>query len=127
MGRAAVVTRILVRACGLVLVALGVLFWLGIAKTLVPLHMLVGLVLVLCLWTIAVLALRARVGAGPAAGAIAWGFVTVALGVTQTRIMPGSLHWIVQVVHLAVGMVAVGMADGLTRRILAHPSTVATA
>jgi hypothetical protein len=48
-------------------------------------------------------------------GAIAWGLFVVVLGVMQGAILQGDLHWIVQVAHLLVGMVAMGMAHGLAR------------
>jgi hypothetical protein len=35
-------------------------------------------------------------------------------------ILPGDLHWIVQVVHLAFGLAAMGFAEALTRRIRAR-------
>ncbi|MDB4949863.1 MAG: hypothetical protein JWM27_2512 [Gemmatimonadetes bacterium] len=126
MQRAAAVTRILVRAAGIVQIVLGLLLWLGYAKGLVSVHMLVGLVLVLGLWILAGLALRAGAGAGPMAVAVAWGIVVVALGLTQTRLLQGSLHWIVQAVHLLVGLGAMGQAEGLAARVLTRPAATAT-
>ncbi len=49
------------RISGLTAVVLGVLFWTGNALTLLPIHMLAGFVLVLTLWILALLALRAGV------------------------------------------------------------------
>src|SRR5690348_18499139 len=63
---ATTVLEILTRILGALLIALGLLFWTGNARTLVPLHMLLGitLVLVLALWALAVLAAVARVNLG---------------------------------------------------------------
>jgi len=69
MKTTATVALMLVRLCGLVLVTLGILFWTGNALTLIPVHMLVGLVLVLALWTLAGLAAAAGVRPPPSSGA----------------------------------------------------------
>ena len=94
----------------------GVLFWTGNAYPLIPFHMLSGLILVITLWVIAVKAARRGVSLLAVAGAIAWGLFVVVLGVMQGAILQGDLHWIVQVAHLLVGMVAMGMAHGLARQ-----------
>jgi hypothetical protein len=107
----------LVRLTGLFQIVTGLLFWTGNALTLIPLHLLSGLVLVLSLWTLAVLALRGGVGPGLVALSALWGLLVVALGVTQTRLLPGELHWIVQLLHLLVGLVALGLAGAMVGRI----------
>ncbi len=117
MRTATTVAQMLVRASGLLLIVLGVLFWTGNALSLIPLHMLLGLVLVLSLWTLAVIAARAGVSRGLVALAIVWGLVVLALGITQTRLLPGSAHWVIQVLHLLVGLGAMGQAEGLAARI----------
>jgi len=121
MRIAATVAQNLVRLSGLVLIVLGILFWTGNALALVPLHILAGLVLVLCLWTLAAVALRAGVPAGLAVLAFAWGLLVVALGLTQTNLLVGSAHWLIQVLHLAVGVSAIGIAEGLGVRIKSAP------
>jgi hypothetical protein len=102
-----------VRATGLVMLVLGLLIWTGIADAIVPIHMLIGLVLAVALWTTAYLALRA--GAKPAlpAVAIAWGLFMVLYGATQKNILPADGHTAVQVVHLLVGIVAIGLGEAL--------------
>ena len=117
MKTAATVCQMLVRVIGPIMIILGILFWTGNALSLVPLHMLLGLVVVLLLWILAALAAVARVPAGMVALAAVWGLVVVALGVTQSGLMPGELHWIIQVLHLAVGIVALVLADRLGRLI----------
>jgi hypothetical protein len=47
------VAHLVVRVLGPILILLGLVFWTGNALVLVPVHMLLGLVLVLALWTIA--------------------------------------------------------------------------
>jgi len=117
MKTTATVASWLVRLAGLFQIATGLLFWTGNALALLPFHMLSGLVLVLSLWTIAVVALRGGVGAGLVALAVLWGLLVVVLGVTQTQLLPGELHWIVQLLHLLVGLAAMGLAQAMVGRI----------
>lgn len=117
MKTATTVAQMVVRFSGLILIVLGILFWTGHALSLVSLHMLLGLILVLALWVLAFLGARARVGAGFVAFAIVWGIVVLFLGLTQASLLPGSLHWIIQVLHLLVGLGAMGVGDRLGERI----------
>jgi hypothetical protein len=122
MRTAALVLQMLVRLCGLVLIVLGILFWTGNAGTLIPVHMLLGLVLVISLWALAFLAARAGAPIAQVVVAIVWGLVVPALGVTQDMLLTGDAHWVIQVLHLLVGLAAIGMAEGLGRRIKQSPA-----
>src|SRR5262245_17613946 len=127
MKTAATIAQMLVRLTGLTQIVLGVLFWTGNALTLIPVHMLVGSVLVLLLWSLAGMAFWAGVNRGLVALAIIWGVVVVALGMTQNQLLPGPAHWVIQVLHLLVGLAAIGMAEGLAVRIKQAPTLVAQA
>jgi hypothetical protein len=117
MNRAATIIQMLVRLTGFVQIGLGLLFWTGNALTLIPLHMLVGLIIVLGLWTLAGLAVWAGVNRGLIALAIVWGIITPIFGVTQAQLLPGPAHWVIQLLHLVVGLIALGLADNLATRI----------
>lgn len=117
MKTATTLAQMLVRATGLSLLVLGLLFWTGHALSLLQVHILLGFVLVLSLWALAILAARAGVSRGLVLLAIVWGFVTPALGLMHGRLMTGSSHWMMRVLHLLVGMAAMGQAEGLARRI----------
>jgi len=118
---ATTIVRTLIRLTGLVQIVLGVLFWTGNARGLIPLHMLVGFVLVLSLWVMAALAARAGVQPGLVALAAVWGLVVPVLGLAQDRLLPGSAHWLIQVLHLLVGLAAIGQGEALAARILRRP------
>jgi hypothetical protein len=117
MRTASRVMGMVVGITGLFQIVLGLLFWTGVAQFLIPLHMVVGIVFVLALWTTAGLAIKARAPIGPIALAFAWGAVVILLGVAQAQILPGPNHWIIRVLHLAVGLAAMAQAGGLARRI----------
>ena len=114
-----------IQAVGLVQLALGVLFWTGNALALVDLHELLGILLVLGLWTMAALAHRAGVPAGLIALAAVWGLVVPIVGFTQRELLPGSAHWVIQVIHLLLGIGLIGLAEVLATRAKARLAPVA--
>jgi hypothetical protein len=107
----------LIRVIGLVEIVLGALFWTNNSLSLIPLHMLLGIILVLALWILAGLGLRAQAPIGLVAGAFVWGLITAVFGMLQDGILPGDLHWIIRVLHLLIGLGAIGIAESLARRI----------
>ena len=109
------VVLILVRLCFLVLLVLGIVFWTGHGLSLIPLHMIVGIVLVLGLWVTSLLAAVARAPLGLALTGLLWGVITIAFGMKQMTLLPGPSHWIIQVVHLLVGMGAIALNERLAR------------
>ena len=102
-------------------VVLGIGFWTGHWTGLVNVHMAVGALFVLAFWVIAVRAIpRAK---GLSAFALLWGVVILAFGMMQQRILIGELHWIIRVLHLAIGVAAMSIAE----RLAAKQSIAATA
>jgi len=99
----------LLQLCGAGALLLGVAFWLGYAPGLTQLHIGLGLALVLLLWTLAWIALQRTARYGLATLAAVCGLFTWVLGVTQSQILPGSLHWVVQVTHLAVAGISIAL------------------
>lgn len=115
MKTAVTTLQLLMRLTFAVLIVLGILFWIGTARQLIPIHMMLGALFVVLLWVIAGMAARAHVGAGLVAFAIVWGLIVLALGMTQTRLLVGGAHWVIQVLHLLVAMAAIGIAERLAR------------
>lgn len=107
----------LIRVLGVILIVLGLLFWTGQALPLIPVHMLLGLVFAISLWTLAFLAARARVNSSLVLSTVLWGLLVLFLGVTQTRLLTGQIHWLIQILHLLVGLGAIGQAERLAASI----------
>lgn len=105
-----------VRTAGLIALVLGLIIWVGAPGALYPLHMLVGVILVAGLWVLAVLGLRAGTGPVLPAVAIAWGILTVIFGLNQVQVLPDN-QTLVEVAHLLVGIVAIGIGEALGARI----------
>jgi hypothetical protein len=117
MRTAITVVQMAIRLDALVLVTLGLLFWTGNAFNLIPIHMLLGIVLVLLLWVMAIFGAVNKAPIGLVAAAAVWGVLVVWLGLNQQTLVPGDLHWIIRVLHLLVGIAAVGLAEALGGRI----------
>jgi hypothetical protein len=113
MRTATTIIQMVLRVLGLVMIVLGLLFWTGNALNLIGLHMLLGITVVLLLWVLAIMAARSGVSLGLVALSIAWGLIVVALGITQNRLLPGDFHWVIKVLHLLVGIAALGIAERL--------------
>jgi hypothetical protein len=114
----ALAARWLVRITGLVQIVLGALFWTGNAVTLVSVHILVGLLLVVGLWTLAFFAARAGVQPGFVAVVVLWGLLLPVFGLNQDRLLTGDAHWVIRVLHLLVGLAAIGQGEGLAARMI---------
>jgi hypothetical protein len=113
-----------IRAGWLVQLALGLSFWTGNLLGLVDLHQLLGILLVLALWTQAALAARAGVERRLVAAGAVWGLVVVIVGLTQRDLLTGSAHWVIEVVHLLLGIGLIGLAENLATRAKARLAPV---
>ena len=104
---------VFMRAAMAVQVILGIGFWTGHWVNLVNVHMAIGSLFVIALWVIAGIgSAHGRPGRLVAFGFV-WGVVVLALGMTQQGILIGDLHWIIRVLHLAVGIAAMPIAERL--------------
>ena len=112
----------LARIAGVLALFLGLALWGGRLYGLINLHMALGVAVVLGLWGLAALALRRGDPPGFAIVAAIWGLATLALGPTQVRLLPGDLHWLVQVAHLLLGLGAIALAAALARSLRSTPA-----
>jgi hypothetical protein len=119
IGMQAVLTiaQWLVRITGVLQLIMGLLIWFENQFGLIQSHMLIGLVLVIALIVLAAVAARAGVPTGMAVSVAILAVIVLVFGMTQASILPGSLHWIVQILHLLLGMAAVGMGEAIGGRL----------
>lgn len=95
---------------GILALLSGLLFWTGSAMNLVTMHMLLGLLTVAALWAIAIAQAFSPGGSWPiAASAVIVGGLTIYIGVNQAAMMPGERHWLIQVLHLVLGILTIGL------------------
>ncbi len=117
LARSISVPRLLIRITAMLQIALGLVFWSGNAKGLVPVHVVSGIIFVISLWTLAYAAKKHGVSTGLVAFTAVWGLIIPALGASQTSILHGSAHWVIQVLHLLVGLAGMALAEQLTTRV----------
>jgi len=106
-----------VRLFGVILLVLGFLFWSKHSYNLVPLHRWLGIILVVMLWALAGVGIRAGVKLGLILTAILWGALTVFFGMTMGGLLPGRIHELIRIVHLLIGLGAIGLSESLSVRI----------
>lgn len=113
------ITMMVMRLCVLITLIIGILLWIKvIGIPLVLLHMILGLLIALSLVILGsfIVTVKGR-NIGLAIGAFVLAICMVALGLHQQSILLGSpLHWIIQVVHLLLGLLALGMAEMIAGR-----------
>jgi hypothetical protein len=104
------IASIILSLAGLLALLLGLILWMGMAVNVVSLHMLLGLLTVVALWVIGVAQALTRGGSwGLAGGAIVLGALTAWLGMVQASLLVGESHWIIQVIHLLLGIATIGL------------------
>jgi len=99
-----------VTLAGLLALASGLAFWFGAALGLVSMHMLLGLLTVAGLWTIGIEQARSPGGSSIlAAVALILGALTIYIGMNQAAMLPGEYHRLVQIGHLILGILCIGL------------------
>ena len=108
---------ITLRSSGSLAVLLGILFWLGYVDSLIPLHIALGVLVTFSLWGAGILVGIEKGGSvGLMVGALGLSLVVMLFGLNQEVIFPGSFHWIVQAIHLLLGISAVALGAPIDRR-----------
>ena len=95
---------------GLLALVSGLLFWTGSALNLMQPHMLLGFLAVGALWVVGIGQALAKGGSwilATAAGVV--GAATIVLGINQGSLMIGDFHWFVEVLHLLLGLLTIGL------------------
>ena len=103
------------RLAVLVNLILGILFWTSTINNngVTLLHIILGILAVLSLWTLGI-AQGMRGGSfGLALATFVVGFLLAFVGLFQTKWLPepNPNHWIIQVIHLLLGLAAIGMGE----------------
>ena len=117
MKTATLVLQNLIRLIGVILIVLGIRFWMHRALGFIGIHMRLGELLVVLLWVLAWIALRAGVRQQLVLASILYGFVAFLFAVNMGRLLPGRAHEVIRVVHLFLGLGAIGFAESLGKRI----------
>ncbi len=94
---------------GLGALALGLLFWVAQVDD-INIHMLFGLTVALALLVLSIVMVATRGTRLLGAVGIVYALILPVFGLTQSGILIGSLHWLIQAAHLLVGLGALALA-----------------
>lgn len=96
----------------------GLVYWTGHGSNLLSLHMLLGFLTVGGLWAAA---FGQAVSSGGswilAAVAVLLGALAIYVGLYQTSLIFGDLRWLIQVLHLLLGILTIGLAHMAAARV----------
>ena len=106
-------TQMVLRIAGVLALLLGIAFWTGQFLAATPLHMLLGVLVVLSLWLLAALAWNRAHAGGPAILGLVLGFLVLWVGYSQASLLTGPNHWLIQLVHVVLGLAAIGLGEML--------------
>jgi hypothetical protein len=106
------------RGTFLINLILGILFWTGTESGgLKLLHMFLGIVFVAALWYVGVIAAMRGLSIGLQIGTFALGLLIALLGLFQEGMLVGGAHWVIQVVHLLLAVLGIGLAEMIGARL----------
>jgi hypothetical protein len=109
----------ILRIAGSVALVLGLLIW-TFQLDVVSIHTLFGLVVAIALLVISMLSALTRPLRALGITGIVYSFILPLLGLNQETLLVGNLHWIIQIIHLLVGIGALalgGVMSTLYRRL----------
>jgi Mg/Co/Ni transporter MgtE len=118
MPQSTVILRWAIRLAFLAGLLLGIVLWLGQGYSLLHLHMWLGFIVAFALLVIVILSLLARVKPVLPIIGLLWAVALPVIGIAQLHMMPGGDHWVIQVIHLILGLGAIGLGEALSKRTL---------
>ena len=116
--RTLTIAQMTLRLGFLIELVLGILFWTNVinpdTSALVPVHMLIGIIVVLSLWTIGLAQgfMKGSSDFGLALLTFIVGLAVIIVGLFQRQwLTADSQHWIIEVIHLLLGLAAIGVGE----------------
>jgi hypothetical protein len=104
------IASVVLSFAGLLALILGLLIWTAGALNVIQMHMLLGFLAVGSLWFIGIGQAFSKGGSWLLATcALVVGAAIIILGLNQSALMLGASHWVIQVVHLVLGLLVIGI------------------
>lgn len=100
---------------------LGVLIWFG-DTSLVQVHIVQGGLFVLDMWVLALIALFALPTRKLALFTLLLGGAILWFGIAQRTFLVGPMHWPIRLLHLLLGVSAMGLIEPLAKAVIANRS-----
>ncbi len=109
------ILQIIVGVAGLCALVLGLFIWIANID-LTDIHMFFGLLVTLGLLVMSIIALTARGLRIWGIAGIVYAIIVLIFGVSQSNILVGNLHWLIQTLHTLVGIGAIVLTGVLGAR-----------
>ena len=116
MTQAVLILRWILRLTFLAALIFGLVLWTGHGYRYLSTHMWLGFIITFDLLILVVLGFLARVKPVLPLIAVVWAILLPFIGIAQLRVLPGANHWFIQVLHLILGLGAVGLGEVLGAR-----------
>ena len=97
------ILQVIVGIAGLCALVLGLLIWIANID-LTDIHMLFGLLVTLGLLVMSIIALTAKELCIWGLVGIVYAIIVLIFGVSQSNMLVGNLHWLIQTLHMLVGI-----------------------
>jgi hypothetical protein len=107
--------QIIVGLAGLCALVLGLFIWIANID-LTDIHMLFGLLVTLGLLVMSIIVLTARELRIWGVVGIVYAIIVLIFGVSQSNMLVGNLHWLIQTLHMLVGIGAIVLTGTLGAR-----------
>ena len=108
--------RWVARLVGVSALILGIILWTGSLGPL-KIHIFTGFIMSITMLLIGLVGFFARVKPALPIIAIAWALLLPYVGFAQFKLFPGPGHVAIQVIHLLIGICAIGIAEALATKI----------
>jgi hypothetical protein len=97
---------------------LGIIFWTGNEPGgILLLHMILGFIFVIALWYVGFVAAIRGGSIGIQVGTFVVGLLILLLGLSQRQLLLGNAHWVIQVTHLLLAVVGIGLGEMIGARL----------
>lgn len=97
---------------------LGIVFWTGNGPAgLVLIHMLLGIIFVALLWVVGTMAALRTGSIGVQVSTFVTGLIIAIVGLAQGGILEGSAHVVIQIIHLLLAVIGIGLAEMASARV----------
>jgi hypothetical protein len=109
------ILQIIVGIAGLCALVLGLLIWIA-NSDLTDIHILFGLLVTLGLLVMSIIALTARGLRILGLAGIVYAIILLVFGESQSNLLAGNLHWLIQALHTLIGIGAIVLTGALGAR-----------
>jgi hypothetical protein len=109
------ILQIIVGIAGLCALVLGLLIWIA-NSDLTDIHILFGILVTLGLLVMSIIALTARGLRILGLAGIVYAIILLVFGESQSNLLAGNLHWLIQALHTLIGIGAIVLTGALGAR-----------